>query len=111
MLKETLSGPNGHYSSKRVIGMMAFVLLAVAFVIDIFAKVTLDAALIEVLFWIVVGTLGITGLEKFSNFKLTRVNRTTKEEEPIVETKEKTSKPKTKKVEEPEEDPDLLPGE
>lgn len=64
--KTMLSEGDGNLSSKRVVGFLAFICCAVALFVDQFTghKVTPD--LFNAMMWIVVGSLGITGVEKFA---------------------------------------------
>ena len=57
---------NGSLSSKRVVGLLAFLCCAVAFFIDQFTVYKVSADLFNAMMWIVIGSLGITGAEKFA---------------------------------------------
>lgn len=56
-------------SSKRVITLLAFILLALAFILDMFLDVKVSDKLIDVMEMLVVAGFGSTVLEKFSNEK------------------------------------------
>lgn len=53
-------------SSKRVIALLAFVFCSVGYFVDLFTDYTVSAHMFESMMWIVVGGLGLTGLEKFA---------------------------------------------
>lgn len=56
-------------SSKRVITLLAFILLALAFILDMFLDIKVSDKLIDVMEMLVVAGFGSTVLEKFSNGK------------------------------------------
>ena len=53
-------------SSKRVISFVAFLALLVSYFIDQFSFYKVSPELFNAMMWIVVGGLGITGVEKFA---------------------------------------------
>ena len=53
-------------SSKRVISLLAFLCLAVSYFVDQFTAHKVTKELFDSMMWIVVGGLGITGIEKFA---------------------------------------------
>jgi hypothetical protein len=66
-LKGMLSdSADGSLSSKRVVGLLAFLCCAVAFFVDQFTANKVTPALFDSMMWIVIGALGITGVEKFA---------------------------------------------
>ena len=68
IFREMLSdGDTKTLSSKRVISFLAFVIMAVSYFIDQLTDHKVQSQLFDCMMWIVVGGLGITGLEKFSN--------------------------------------------
>lgn len=56
-------------SSKRVITLLAFLLLALAFILDMFLDIKVSDKLVDVMEMLVVAGFGSTVLEKFSNGK------------------------------------------
>ena len=64
-IKEMLSD-GGSLSSKRVIAFLAFLVIAVSYFIDQFTEFKITKDLFDSLMWIVIGGMGITGVEKFA---------------------------------------------
>ena len=60
----TSEGEN-YISSKRVITFLAFVLLAVGFIAEMFFEKKVNPQTYEVMMYIVIGGLGFTASEKF----------------------------------------------
>lgn len=58
-------------SSKRVITLLAFILLALAFILDMFLDIKVSDKLVDVMEMLVVAGFGSTVLEKFSKEKTT----------------------------------------
>lgn len=58
---------DGKISSKRFITLMAFVLMAFGFLMNMLLKYTVDANIFEALEWVVLGGLGFTASERFSS--------------------------------------------
>ncbi len=54
-------------SSKRVITFLAFILLATGFIAEVFFEKQLNPQTIDVIMYIVLGGLGFTASEKFTN--------------------------------------------
>ena len=54
-------------SSKRVITFLAFILLAVGFIAELFFERKLNPQTYDVIMYIVLGGLGFTASEKFTN--------------------------------------------
>ncbi len=54
-------------SSKRVITFLAFILLATGFIAEVFFEKKLNPQTIDVIMYIVLGGLGFTASEKFTN--------------------------------------------
>ena len=59
-------GHNGSVSSKRVVTFSAFVLCAIAFLVDLFTDYTVTPQLFEAMMYIVIAGLGFTASEKFT---------------------------------------------
>lgn len=67
-LSKMLSGEGEENpSSKRVITLLAFVLLAVGFIAEIFFEKKVNPTTYEYMMYIVIGGLGFTASEKFVN--------------------------------------------
>ena len=54
-------------SSKRLITFLAFILLATGFIAEVFFEKKLNPQTIDVIMYIVLGGLGFTASEKFTN--------------------------------------------
>ena len=54
-------------SSKRVIVVLSFLLLATAFIANLFFKLTVVQYMFDSMTYIVIGGLSITGVEKFAS--------------------------------------------
>jgi hypothetical protein len=54
-------------SSKRVITFLAFILLATGFIAELFYEKKLNPQTLDVIMYIVLGGLGFTASEKFTN--------------------------------------------
>lgn len=61
-----LSDIDGQTSSKRFITLIAFVLLAIAFISNIFFEIPLQEFIFDGMMYLVAAGLGFTTLEKFS---------------------------------------------
>jgi len=64
-IKEMLSDGNT-LSSKRVIAFLTFLVIAVSYFVDQFTDFNITKDLFDSLMWIVIGGMGITGVEKFA---------------------------------------------
>ena len=65
-IKQMLGGMNGDVSSKRVITFIAFLLVSIAFLSNIFLDIPLKDFVYEGMLYLVAAGMGITALEKFS---------------------------------------------
>jgi high-affinity Fe2+/Pb2+ permease len=65
--KKMLSDVNGQTSSKRFITLVAFGLLATAFICNIFFEIPLQEFVFDGMMYLVCVGLGVTCAEKFSN--------------------------------------------
>ena len=65
-IKQMLGGMNGDVSSKRVITFVAFLLVSIAFLSNIFLDIPLKDFVYEGMLYLVAAGMGITALEKFS---------------------------------------------
>jgi hypothetical protein len=57
---------NGQKSSKRVIAFLAFMCLAIAFLISMFKEIMLPVFMWDSMMYIVAGGIGVTTIEKFT---------------------------------------------
>ena len=64
-VKGILSAPDGEPSSKRVITMIAMLLISIGFVANLFWDQNIDQFILESVMYILVAGMGITGVEKF----------------------------------------------
>lgn len=60
-------GINGSVSSKRVVTFVAFLLCAIAFMVDLLTPYKAAPQLFDSMMYIVIAGLGFTASEKFSN--------------------------------------------
>ena len=58
---------NGSVSSKRVVTLLAFLLCALAFVVDLFTTYKAEPHLFDSMMYIVIAGLGFTASEKFTS--------------------------------------------
>lgn len=63
---------NGKVSSKRVVTLLAFVLMGVGFIANLFWDYTIDQYIYESMQWVVMVGLGATVTEKFSRYMTDR---------------------------------------
>ena len=57
---------NGAVSSKRVITIMAFIMMCIGFIANLFFKLTITDFIYDSMKWIVIGGLGFTASEQFT---------------------------------------------
>lgn len=74
----------GEISSKRVITLLAFLLLAIGFIANLFFKYTIEEFMYETMSYIAIAGLGFTASEFFSPNKRSKVEPPTKQEEPPI---------------------------
>jgi len=65
-IKGIMADPNGSPSSKRLIILLCTVLMATAFIANLFWKFTVEEFMFNAIMYIVIGGMGITGVEKFA---------------------------------------------
>lgn len=65
-LKGLIAEADGKLSNKRVIIMISTVLLVVAFIANVFGGKHVDDNLLNAIMFIIIGGMGITGMEKFA---------------------------------------------
>ena len=70
-LKDMLS-ENGNPSSKRWVAVVATLLIVIGYIANLFWDYTIDEFIFNGVMYIVIGSLGITGVEKFAPKKPTK---------------------------------------
>ena len=65
-LKGIMADSHGNPSSKRVVTMIATILMVVGYTANLFWDYTVDQFMFESIMYIVIAGLGITGAEKFA---------------------------------------------
>jgi len=65
-IKSMLNGVDGNPSSKRWITFIAFLLVALAFVVNIFFHIPIKQFIFEGMLWLTAAGLGVTSLDHFS---------------------------------------------
>jgi hypothetical protein len=71
----TIVSANGKPSSKRLITLLAFILMGIGFVSNLFFDLKIDQFIYESMQWIVIGGLGFTASELFGNKKALKDNQ------------------------------------
>ena len=69
-LKDMMS-ENGNPSSKRMVAVVSTLLIAIGYIANLFWDFTIEEFIFNGVMYIVIGTLGITGVEKFAPKKPT----------------------------------------
>ena len=65
-MHRVLADPNGSPSSKRLVTVICTMLLVTGFVANLFWRFTIDEFIFNAVMYIVIGGMGITGVEKFA---------------------------------------------
>lgn len=65
-IKGILQDSNGSPSSKRLIVILCAVLMAVGYLANLFGGYTVEEFMFNAVMYIVIGGMGITGVEKFA---------------------------------------------
>jgi len=65
---------DGKISSKRLVTLLAFLMMATGFISNLFWKFTIDPTIYDSMKWIVIGGLGFTASEQFSNKNGDKIN-------------------------------------
>lgn len=65
-LHELISDSNGSPSSKRLIIVLCTILMATAYIANLFWDYTVEEFMFNAVMYIVIGGMGITGVEKFA---------------------------------------------
>jgi hypothetical protein len=70
-LKDMMS-ENGNPSTKRWVAVVSTLLIAIGYIANLFWDYTIEEFIFNGVMYIVIGTLGITGVEKFAPKKPTK---------------------------------------
>jgi hypothetical protein len=65
-IKGILEDPNGSPSSKRLIVILCIILMSVGYIANLFWGYTVQEFMFNSIMYIVIGGMGITGVEKFA---------------------------------------------
>ena len=65
---------DGKVSSKRLVTLLAFIMMATGFISNLFWKFTIDPLIYDSMKWIVISGLGFTASEQFLNKNGDKVN-------------------------------------
>ena len=65
-IAQILSDKDGFPSSKRWIALVAFLMVIASWFMDVFYKMTSTDYIFDALVFLIVGCLGVTGIEKFA---------------------------------------------
>ena len=71
-IKGMMADGKGNPSSKRWIALVAMILVCVGYIANLFWDFTIEEFIFNGVMYIVIGTLGITGVEKFAPKKPTK---------------------------------------
>ncbi len=70
-IKDMMSD-NGNPSTKRMVAVVSTLLIAIGYIANLFWDFTIEEFIFNGVMYIVIGTLGITGVEKFAPKKPTK---------------------------------------
>lgn len=65
-LKGMLAEGDGKLSNKRVITLLSTIMLVAAFVANVFMAKHIDDNILNAIMFVIIGGMGITGMEKFA---------------------------------------------
>ncbi len=65
-LKGLIAEGDGKLSNKRIITLLSTVMLVVAFVANVFMGKHIDDNILNAIMFVIIGGMGITGMEKFA---------------------------------------------
>ncbi len=65
-LKGLIAEGDGKLSNKRIITLLSTVMLVVAFVSNVFMGKHIDDNILNAIMFVIIGGMGITGMEKFA---------------------------------------------
>jgi hypothetical protein len=66
---------DGKVSSKRLVTLLAFLMMTIGFISNLFWKYTVDVTIYDSMKWIVIGGLGFTASEQFANKNGDKINQ------------------------------------
>lgn len=69
-----LISPSEDVSTKRLITLIAFLLMVIGFISNLFFKLTIDADIYDSMKWIVIGGLGFVASERFTGTSFSQRN-------------------------------------
>ena len=69
---QDMMSENGNPSSKRWVAVVATLLIVIGYIANLFWDYTIEEFIFNGVMYIVIGTLGITGVEKFAPKKPTK---------------------------------------
>jgi len=61
-----LADPNGNPSSKRLVTLVCTMLMTIGFIANLFWEFKIDEFIFNSVMYIIIGGMGITGVEKFA---------------------------------------------
>jgi len=65
-MHRVMADPNGSPSSKRLVTLICTVLMAIGFIANLFWEFKMDEFIFNSVMYIIIGGMGITGVEKFA---------------------------------------------
>lgn len=65
-ISQVLQDTNGSYSSKRAITILGAILMSIGFIANLFYGYKIDEFIFNAVMYVVIGGMGITGVEKFA---------------------------------------------
>ena len=65
-MNSALSGLDGHISSKRLVTLISFLCIVVAFMVNVFMEITLEEHVYDGMLYLVMSGMGFSSFEKFS---------------------------------------------
>jgi len=65
-LESALKGLDGHISSKRLITLVSFLCIVIAFMVNVFMSIPLEEHIFDGMLYLVMSGMGFSSFEKFS---------------------------------------------
>jgi hypothetical protein len=65
-MHRVLADPNGNPSSKRLVTLICTILMTIGFIANLFWEFKIDEFIFNSVMYIIIGGMGITGVEKFA---------------------------------------------
>ena len=65
-MHRVMADPNGNPSSKRLVTLICTILMAIGFIANLFWEFKMDEFIFNSVMYIIIGGMGITGVEKFA---------------------------------------------